>query len=242
MQLDHFGLFSHNFYKSTFELSLETGLGNYDGGFFPNFGNGTKIVPLGPDLFLEIEGLVDFSIIKHIILSEANGTNKDNQDVMAFMRKLLAKPEAFFLWSFRVESEEEMSELTKATGWTVDRETLSEPNAQQMMSGEKVVVCSAPNAADFGRSPGMPNVYLWPDMSKHDSRFPVIPETKKKTPTGISYVEVGGTEKLFDDWFCGFTTAKDHPIQFNGKAPGLYAIAVNTDAGEVVIRRPGINE
>ncbi len=240
MQLDHFGMFSHNLYKSAFELSGETGLGHYDGGFFPNYGQGTKIFPLGPDLFLELEGMVDYGTIRHIILNE--GSAAAETPVMTFMRKMLAKPEVFFLWSFRTESLEEMNELARATGWTVDHDTLNADNAQQMMNGDKIVVVSTPRAAEMIPNLGMPNVYFWPDMNKHDARYPVIPETKKKTPTGLAWIEVGGTEKQFDDWFCGFTKAQDHPLVFNGKAPGLYTIAVNTDAGEVLIQRPGCNE
>lgn len=166
----------------------------------------------------------------------------DDTPVIAHMRKMLGKPELFFLWSFRTESLEELNELARATGWTVDHDTLNAANAQQMMSGDKIVVVSTPKATELLPSIGMPNVYFWPDMSKHDSRFPVIPETRKKTPTGVAWIEVGGTKEQFENWFCGFVAARDHPLEFNGKAPGLYAIAVNTDAGDVVIRRPGINE
>jgi len=237
MQLDHFGLFSHNFYKSAFDLSRETGLGHYDGGFFPNYGTGTKIVPFGPDVFLEIEGLVDFNVTKHMLQSQAS-----ESPVSTAIRKMLRKPEVFFLWSLRAESLEEMNELARVAGWTVDHETLNLSNTQQMMEGDKILLISTPTAAVFTPVMGMPNVYFWPDRSQHGARYPVIPETSKKKPTGVAWIEVGGTERQFEDWFHGFTKAKDHPLQFNGKPPGLYAIAVSTDVGEVVIRRPGLNE
>jgi len=242
VKLDHFGLFSHNFYKSTFELCRETGLGNYDSGFFPNFGNAAKNVALGPDVYLEIEGLVDYTVIKRIVESEAGASEPH---VMAFIRKLLAKPEVFFLWAFRAESLAELNEIARVAGWAVDHDTLNQANAQQRMNGDNYPTVSTPKGGEqFASSPGMPNVYLYPhdpDRSKQDLRALVIPETSKKKPTGVAWLEVGGTEKQFEDWFGGFAKARDFPLQFNGKAPGLYTLAVNTDGGEVVIRRPAIN-
>jgi hypothetical protein len=88
----------------------------------------------------------------------------------------------------------------------------------------------------------MPNVYWWPDITKHDGRYPVIPGTDRRIPSGLAWVEVGGTARQFEEWFGGYTQASDHPLRFNGKAPGLYALAVKTNDGEVVIRRPSLNE
>lgn len=55
-------------------------------------------------------------------------------------------------------------------------------------------------------------------------------------PQGISFLEVGGTEKEMTDWIA--EPANHFPYRFNGKPHGLYAIGVKTNKGEVVIRRP----
>ena len=230
LQLDHFAMFSQNFYESTFRLSQETGLGNYDGGFFPNFGIGIKVVPLGPDLFLEIEGVIDFAVIKRELDNPASR-----------LLGLLSKREAFSAYCFRTDTLEELEELAKVAGFEVGYDVLNEDNAQQMMNGEKNITIMAPLAGQAWPR-GMPNVYYWPDMSKHDARYPVLEGTGRVTPLGLSWVEVGGTAADFEAWFGGYTKAKDHPLRFNGKTHGLYAIAVNTDQGEVVIRRPSTTE
>jgi hypothetical protein len=240
LQLDHFAMFSHNFYKSTFNVSKETGLGNYDGGFFPNLGIGIKVVPLGPDLFLEIEGVIDYGVLKNVIESELASASAPPAEGGMF-KVFAKKPEFFSGWCFRTDTLEELEELARAAKWTVNHDFLNLTNAQQMMSGEKNVAIMAPLASDAWPF-GMPNVYYWPDITKHDGRFPPIPETSRRVPTGLSWVEVGGTPKQFEDWFGGFTKASDHPLRFNGKPPGLYAIAVNTSDGEVVIRRPSLND
>jgi len=240
LQLDHFALFSYNIYKSTFKLSKETGLGNYDGGFFPNFGAALKIVPLGPDVFLEIQGLIDYEVMKHIA-ADSSSAGLDATGLSGFVHKAVQKPECFSGWCFRTDTLEELEELAKIAKFHVDHDTLNLDNAQQMMGGDQIVVVEAPSG-HVAWNVGMPNVYYWPDMSKHDARYPVIPETDKRKPSGIAWVEVGGTPRQFEDWFGGYTKADDHPLRFNGKTPGLYAIAVNTDDGEIVIRRPTLNE
>ena len=55
-------------------------------------------------------------------------------------------------------------------------------------------------------------------------------------PQGISFLEVGGTEKEMTDWIG--EPATNFPYRFNGKPHGLYAIGVKTNKGERVIRRP----
>src|SRR5580658_9395990 len=215
-RLDHFALFAQNFYEATFKISQETGLGNYDGGYFPNYGAAIKIVPLGPDLFLEIEGLVDMAVIKREL---ANPTE--------FLQLGIRKRETFAGWCFRTDTEEELEAFAKVRGCQIDRNFLNIDNAQQMMNGDKNVVIMAPLAPDSWPK-GMPNVYFWPDMSKHDARYPVQEGTGAKTPLGLAWVEVGGDAAQFDEWFGGLTTASDHPLRCNGKAPGLYALAVAT--------------
>jgi hypothetical protein len=227
--LDHFGLFTRNHSEATFRLSRETGLGSYDGGFFPNYGIGIRVMPLGGDTFLEIESLADFDVMK-----------KELAQPTMMGQTLARRKETFLLWSFRTDTEEELEEFARVTGHKIDRELLNYENAQQMMNGDKNVVIEAPSA--FVSVPlGMPNVYYWPDMSKHDSRYPVEARTGTKEAVGLSWIEVGGTPADLDDWFKGLTRAKDHAIRFNGLAHGLYAIGVNTTQGEVTIRRPSVN-
>lgn len=228
LHLDHIAIFSQNFYEATFNVSKETGLGNYDGGFFPTSGVGIKVIPLGNDTFLEVEGMVDIAIEKAMADTPLG-------------KSLFAKRVGFMGWAFRSESLEELEEVARLSGFgEVRTDVLDENGAQMMMNGEKVILPMAPPAFDSWPK-GMPNVYYWPDMSKHDGRHPVEPRTGDgRTPLGIYWLEVGGTPADLEAWFKGMIKAKDYPLHFNGKAHGLYAAAINTTKGEVVIRRPSI--
>lgn len=225
LHLDHYDMISQNFYETTFQISQETGLGNYDGGWFPRMGVGTKMIPLGGDQFLEVAGFVDTEMFK--LLGGAYPFDK-----------MLSQRQAFFLWALRTDSLEELEELARVCGWGVDRDILNEGGAQMMMNGHKVVVVETPVGFEAVER-GMPEVYWWPDMSQHDSRFPIAEGTGDgRVPQGVAWIEVGGTAEALESWFKGMLKAKDYPIHFNGNAPGLYAIAVATSKGEVVIRKP----
>ena len=179
LHLDHYGIFSQNFYEATFQISQETGLGNYDGGWFPRFGFGVKVIPLGDDQFLEVEGFVDTEKFKQL----ASAPPFD---------KLVARRQAFFIWALRTDSLEELEELARVCGWEVDHEVLDEGGAQQMMNGHKVVLVEAPKGVE-GVLRGMPQIYFWPDMSQHDARFPIAEGTGDgREPQGVSWIEVGG--------------------------------------------------
>ncbi len=225
LHLDHYDLFSKNIYEATFQISQETGLGNYDGGWFPRMGIGTKDIPLGGDQFLEVAGFVD--IDKYTQMAGISPFDK-----------FLAHKQAFFLWGMRTDSLEELEELARVCGWGVDREILDEEGAQTMMNGHKVVLIETPVGFEAPQR-GMPEIYYWSDMTQHDSRFPIEKGTGDgREAQGVSWIELGGTAMQLESWFKGMLKAKDYPIHFNGKAPGLYAIAVATSKGEVVIRRP----
>ena len=225
LHLDHYDMIAQNMYETTFKISQETGLGNYDGGWFPKMGVGAKMIPFGCDQFLEVAGFVDTEMFKQL-----GGTYP--------FAKWLAHRQAFFLWSLRTDSMEELEELARVCGWEIDRDILGEEGAQTMMNGHKVLLPEAP-VGFTALERGMPQIYFWSDMNEHDSRFPVAEGTGDgREAQGVSWIEIGGTAKELESWFKGMLKAKDHPIHFNGQTPGLYAIAVATSKGEVVIRQP----
>ena len=78
-------------YETTFKISQETGLGNYDGGWFPKMGVGAKIdsVRLRP-----ISGSSGFCRTRRC---------SSNWACAYPFAKWLAHRQAFFLWSLRTE-------------------------------------------------------------------------------------------------------------------------------------------
>ena len=83
---------------------------------------------------------------------------------------------------------------------------------------------------------GLPNWYWFKDFPKHPSGQPVFTWPNIVRPQGVSWIEVGGTEKEMSDWLG--VPASTFPFRYNGKLPGLYAVAVKSGKGEIIIRRP----
>ena len=88
---------------------------------------------------------------------------------------------------------------------------------------------------------GFPNVYKVADMAQHPSRIPVLPGSRRLEPKGVAWLEAGGTKTEWNDWL-GIVPVDSFPIRFNGKKPGLYAVAVKTDEGDKIIRLPSITQ
>lgn len=83
---------------------------------------------------------------------------------------------------------------------------------------------------------GLPNVFLVEDLTLHPAAQPRSGE--RKTPQGTAWMEVGGTEEDMRAWLGD--GALDLPLKYNGERPGVYAVAVATDEGEVVVRRTAV--
>ena len=106
------------------------------------------------------------------------------------------------------------------------------------VDGPGVKFWSAPAGPNLSNAweTGRPNWYCWEDrLYIHPSGQPVIPAPGLVSVQGVSWLEMGGTQQEMADWL------GQHPdtlnMKFNGKSLGLYAVAVMTDVGEVVIRR-----
>ena len=84
---------------------------------------------------------------------------------------------------------------------------------------------------------GKPTWCCWEDrLYMHPSGQPVVNAPGLAEPMGVAWMEMGGTRARMQEWL-GHNPDDLH-MKFNGKAAGLYAIGVSTDAGEVEIRRP----
>ena len=70
----------------------------------------------------------------------------------------------------------------------------------------------------------------------HPSGQPVVNAPGLVQPRGVAWLEMGGTKAQMQRWLG--QNPDDLKLKFNGKSPGLYAIGVTTDIGEVEIRRP----
>jgi hypothetical protein len=128
------------------------------------------------------------------------------------------------------DSREELEELSQRSGVAVIADTL-----RTRPDGSTRVFERVPASGACWKR-GVPNLFLYSkeNIAHHPARVPS--EFGTKTPLGISWMEVGGTRGDMAAWI-GESAASSMPLDYNGRMPGLYAVAVRTDQGEVVIRR-----
>ena len=61
IHIDHIAIGCTDLYEASDRMRKETGLGFYDGGWFPPAGIANKIFPLGGQTYMEIESVVNSS-------------------------------------------------------------------------------------------------------------------------------------------------------------------------------------
>ena len=229
IHFDHICLVAQNVYEATFRMSKETGLGNYDGGFFPKYGLGHKVIPLADDIFIEVESVVD-----HMALRNGNPVAK-------LYEAQTMEGDRFLGWCLRADTMEEMHKFAAHHGVTVDEKTLSVDTARQMMNGNRGVALQTPSALSAWPQ-GKPNLYFKPPGSVHAASLPVEPGTGRVKGQGLAWIEVGESEKELSAWLGDLVAPSSFPFQvrYNGKSSGLHALGVKTSAGIVEIRRPSV--
>jgi hypothetical protein len=222
IHIDHIAIGSANLYEASHRLREETGLGFYDGGWF-KMGIANKIFPLGEGAYIEVESVVD------------PGKFKPGTPVTDFFYKEM-NDDHFTGLCLRVDSMEELQEVAKRHNTTV----LEGDAAERIRtSGPRMITHQAPSAADTWPK-GLPNWYFFEDITIHPSGQPVLPAPGLVSPLGIAWLEMGGTESQMTDWLG--VPASGYPFKFNGKALGLYTVAVKSDRGEIVIHKKHISD
>jgi len=217
MYLDHYQLSTRNIYETAQKLREETGLGFYDGGYFPDSGIANKIFPLGGTTYLEVEGVVDA------------GQIRTGPTAKAFHERTEGG-ECFSLIAMRVDTLEELHGIAARLNSAIS----NTPVVRVRPDGPPLRAFSTPaGASRLGRV----NWYCHEDrMNRHPSGQPVNYWPGMVEPLGIAWLEVGGTEKDMTQWLG--VSATQFPYRYNGKPYGLYGIGVKTNKGEVEIRRP----
>lgn len=224
VHLDHFSISSPNMIYGAHRLRLETTLSFYDGGHFPNGGHANRIFPLGANTYLELNGIVDIESVR------------DPKDRPWWYQRVQTLGECFTGFGLRVDAREELEAIAKKKGYALAQN----PTTRVWPNGYELRAFSAPSA-QLASAKGLPTWHWFEDFPMHPSGQPPTTAPKITRPDGIAWIEVGGTEQAMYDWLDA--PAGSLPFRFNGRQPGLYAVAVKTmKGGEIVIRRPSATE
>ena len=225
--LDHIHMGSANIYTSIYAMTNEMKLGHYDGGFMSGVTIGHKAFPLGGGVYIEVESVIDpFAVPEDAEPWFVKKAQQFNTEVFSGM-------------CLRVDTMEELTEIAHRLGGIVNLK----PAQRIRPDGPRVMSFSAPGGPSIPNpwQSGYPNWYCFQDrMYCHPSGQPTVPAPGLLNPQGVAWMEVGGTPEAMKKWLG--QSPDDFGMKFNGKAPGLYAIGIKTNAGEVVLRRPAATQ
>jgi hypothetical protein len=232
-RIDHACIGARNIYDGFERLRDETGFDSYDGGWNPGMGVGQRIVPLGSKTYIEINSVVD----RDMALTHFHG--RWYEAVLSDAER----EDRFMGWVIATDSIDELNAIGERLGleiahegkWVDGKETAwkrRRPNGKSHRNE------NVPDDRHHGWPRGLPMFMHWPAENQGDHPD-LIPEAlgvahRGPTPRGIAWVEVGD-EKLTRQWLG--PVIDDLDVRFVDGPAGLYALAVSTDAGEVVIRR-----
>jgi hypothetical protein len=210
-KFDHVLLVCRNLYLTADQLRAESGLDNYEGGYFDGLGLAQRIVPLGNRQFLEIESIID-----------ADAAARSPRSVIPYILEATRDQPTFL--STYVLTDDVESEAARL-GLPLHHVTRTRPDGIAM-SG----ILSP--GVDHAKDTGLP---IWfPPYS--EDRHPADREVDHHVaPEGIAWVELGGGETAIRNYLG--TAANGLPIRYAGGGAGINAVAIAmADRSEVVLR------
>jgi hypothetical protein len=232
IRLNHFALGARNIYEAAARLRKETGFGFTTGDWIQS--TACHMVPLGENVFIEVEGTID----AHAFLKGP----QPNYTYDALDTDNEYNGDHFTGMMLGVDTLEELEEIGKRLGGGVTPNWPDPYRHFQRPDGYVRRFQSAPYyepGSGKSRPRGMPNFYYYPDQPGRPSSQPVVATPHLVTPTGVKWVEYGGTEQQMSEYLNVPKASDILPLRFNGKALGTWAICVGVEGGEdVIIRRP----
>lgn len=193
------------------------------------YGIGHRVVPLAPDIYIEVESLIDRRPLK------------DGQPLAMFMDRQTRDGDRFVGWCLRSDTLEELEAFAAHHGTAVDHATTGKNAGRQMMDGSRGFALQAPSATSAWPM-GKPNLYFKPGTGTHAGSLPVVPGSGRVVGQGLEWIEIGEDQDAFAAWLGDVARPSDFPfdIRYNGRTPGLYAMGVRSDQGVIEIRRPSV--
>ncbi len=218
--LDHINLGCANVYATAFDLMNTTKIGHYDGGFTRDIVVGQRTMPLGGGVYLEIEGIID-----------AFATADPSRRPWWHARAVSLRSPVFAGVCLRVGTIEELNDIAKRHGGT------TRLNVRTPSDGPQVKFWEAPFGTGDPWQTGKPTWCCWENrLYAHPSGQPVVNAPGLVQPTGVAWMEMGGSKAQMQGWL--EQNPDDFRMKFNGKTPGLYAVGITTDVGNIEVRLP----
>ena len=220
--ISHVCLGAQNLYEAAYRLREETGLESYDGGWF-RAGMANRIVPVGNDQYIEVESLIDPR------MAERSKGAEYFLDFADYLRRATHEGDALIGWCLRTDTLDELRGVARRLRFDVPdgpRRGRIRPDGSQLQS-----YAGPPSARVWPR--GLPIYQYRPQPEQ----APGLVEVRHRgvRPRGIACLEVGGDEQEVRDWLG--PEGAGVPVRLVGGKPGVRAIRVATDDGDIVIRR-----
>jgi hypothetical protein len=227
MHINHVALAVPDLFGGCTAFTKETGLATFEAGWYPSWGAGLRMAPLGNSTFLEVAGLVDpraherSPIAKQVLEATNYGAF-----LIGFCIRVdtVAELEAI---AERLDSEIFDSGVARMPDGSYDRAPLMHVNG-----GEADTLLRSPDTAWCWQQ-GLPNFFFMGQEEHYGDRA----APHKAKPEGIAWLEVGGEEARMREWLG--PDGDDLPLRFNGKEPGLHAVGIASADGEIVVRPKG---
>ena len=231
LHIDHISLASPHIFRSADTLAKETGLGYWTGEWLGD--TSVVIVPLGPPgNFIEISGFIDIFTLRTM--------NEHKQWIL----DITETGDHFNALCLGVDTMEELEAF--ARHWKSEINHADDPDPSkhfQRANGYVLPMASTPVRKRSVWMEGLPNVYYYPDRTHHSSGQPTHAIPNQVRPTGLKWVEVGGTAQELAEWLGGMQYVDMLPLKFNGKSLGVWAVCVGAEGqDDIVIRRPAASD
>jgi hypothetical protein len=224
MRIDHVAIVTPNLMATAAQLKA-IGLNSYDGGYayvadgqVQRGGTAYRGVPLGNEQYIEVEQIIDWrpraeadTDGARFLLELRDRADSDGPLMVGFW----VTAEDFDEARGRVGGREQLHQRVRPDG-VVCRELSCPPTMEAVQKGLP--------AFDQHLNP----------KHEHPSQVPIDHES---APVGIEWLEVGGTPDEMQSWLG--PGAESLPLRYVGGAPGLRALGIGLEDGNVLEIRDG---
>jgi hypothetical protein len=206
LRIDHVVLAVRDLDAAGTRIVNEVGLGSVPGGRHRGWGTGNRIVPLGRE-YVELLAVVD-------------PIESESSPIGRWISNASRSADRFAAWCV---STDEIEEVAERLGLAVARgsRSLSDGRTLRWRSVGFDRVAEHPDLPFFISWDGPPELHPGRAQAQH-----------RVEPNGIAWIEVAGDAGRLQGWL----KDGDLPIRVVSGDPGVRAVGISTDRGEIVLR------